>query len=330
MTGLGWTVVLGFAVTGLIAYGEGAATQPLRTNHECPVPADPNWTRQEIFVWNHVCVGADADFTSEPGYGGTIDPQQPAGLPNSRVLNSSFIETILLNEKYSGALTRLGVVIVGARFNEPIDLADANLGRDLTLKDSLLEKGANFRGLRSKHRISFSGSKIAGVLDMAELHAEQLDLSKSRITDGLIMNYIEATDGLFMDNGEFSKVDLRTARIGKEFDLTKVRITGELNMEGVVTTGGVFIGEGAEVKGPIYFVFGNCESFELAGGTFHQNIDLTGTRIANALVLKSRHGSTHWAGKPLLILRNVTADTVQDSPDSWPHKLDLVGFTYRT
>ncbi len=95
MTRTSWAVVLGLALSGLIADDKVAATQPLRTNHECPVPADPNWTRQEIFVWNHVCVGADADFTSEPGYGGTIDPQQPSGLPNSRVLSSSFIETIL-------------------------------------------------------------------------------------------------------------------------------------------------------------------------------------------------------------------------------------------
>jgi hypothetical protein len=32
----------------------------------------------------------------------------------------------------------------------------------------------------------------------------------------------------------------------------------------------------------------------------------------------------------LFNLRDVTADTIQDSPDSWPSKLDLVGFTYRT
>jgi len=161
---------------------------------------------------------------------------------------------------------------------------------------------------------------------MAELHAEQVDLSKSRVTGDLIMNYIEAKDGLFMDNGEFDNVELRTSRIGKEFDLTKSRIAGRLNMERMVATGGVFIGEGAEVEGPIYFVFGNCDSLELAGGTFHQDFDLTGTRIANALVLRSRHGPTHWVGNPLLILRNVTADTIQDSPDSWPLKLDLVGF----
>ena len=57
-------------------------------------------------------------------------------------------------------------------------------------------------------------------------------------------------------------------------------------MERLVANGGIFIGEGAVVEGPIYFVFGNCELLELSGGTFHQNLDLTGTRITNALVLE--------------------------------------------
>ena len=72
-------------------------------------------------------------------------------------------------------------------------------------------------------------------------------------------------------------------------------------MERLVANGGIFIGEGAVVEGPIYFVFGNCELLELSGGTFHQNLDLTGTRITNALVLELRHGPTHWVGNPLLI-----------------------------
>jgi hypothetical protein len=116
----GCAVVLGLAMTAFIADAKVAA-QVLPVNHECPIPADPNWTTQEKFVWSHVCVGADADFSLEPGYGGTVDPERPEGLPNNRVLTSAFIETVLLNEKYRHALTRLGVVIVGARFTEPVE-----------------------------------------------------------------------------------------------------------------------------------------------------------------------------------------------------------------
>ena len=94
----------------LIAGGEAAASPP--SNRECAVLPNPNWTTQETFVWSRVCVGLDADFTSEPSYGGVIDPHRPEGLPNDRILTSDFIETILLNEKYRHALTRIGVVIV--------------------------------------------------------------------------------------------------------------------------------------------------------------------------------------------------------------------------
>ncbi len=324
----GWAVAFAFVIIALIPDGKPAG-QSLRANHECPVPADPDWTPQETFVWNYVCVGDDADFNSEPGYGGAVEPQRPEGLPDNRVLTSRFIETLLLNEKYSRSLTRLGITIKGARFAEPIDLADANLKHNLTLRDSLLEKGANFRGLRSDHRISLSGSRILGTLDMTELHAEQIDLNRSQVIGDLIMNYSESNGGLFMDNGEFNNVELRTARISKEFDLTKAKITGELNMERTVVAGGVFMGEGASVAGRISFVFGRCDSLELAGGTFYQDVDLNGTRINNSLILQSRHGPTRWVGNSLLILRNVTADTIVDSPNSWPFKLDLVGFTYR-
>ena len=328
----GWLIVLGLGIAALVVDGKVAAQAP-SVDHQCSIIADPHWTKPEAFVWNNICVGMVADFNTEPGYGGAIDPKRPEGLPDSRVLTSAFIESVLLNEKYRqalSALTHLDVVIVGARFTDPIDLANANLGYDLSLNDSVLEKGANFRGLRSLHELSLRGSKISGILDMAELHTEQLDLSKSRVTGKLIMNYLEAGDGLFMDEGEFNDVYLRKARIEKEFDLSKAKIAGQLDMERMTVTGGVFLGEGAEVGGSIYFVFGKCESLELAGGTFHQNMDLTGTQITSELTLgSSRFGPAHWLGTPSLILRNVTADAIQDLSASWPTKVDLVGFTYR-
>ena len=330
-------------------------------------------------------------------------------------------------------------MIVGARFTEPIDLNNANLGFELSLNDSFLEQGAKFRKLRSERGISLSGSKVSQTLDMTELHIDQnlamsdegtyakvnlkgaqiggqfdlsrsrltdtlfmfelrvgqdlfmeeatfnnvnlqsahigwelslkgskvngnlemdglqvgslvmigqaqfadvsltgahvtkqLDLSKSQVTGSLKMNRLEAADGLYMDGGKFNDVDLRTARIGKELDLSQARVTGTLNMERVTVTGGVFLGESAEFDGSIYFVFGNCESLQLAGGIFHQNLNLTGTRITTELnVGMSRYGAATWPGTPALVLRNVTVDAIQDLPNSWPSTLDLVGFTYR-
>jgi hypothetical protein len=97
--------------------------QPIPSDGKCLVPADEQWTPQEKFVWERVCVGEIANFNyNAPGYGGNLDARKPEGLPSNRILRSSFLETILLKDKYRRALTRRGVLIVGARFAEPVDL----------------------------------------------------------------------------------------------------------------------------------------------------------------------------------------------------------------
>ena len=104
----------------------------------------------------------------------------------------------------------------------------------------------------------------------------------------------------------------------------------------------VDLGGGAEFKGTIVFIFGKVGgNLVLAGGTFDQNVDLTGTQIAGELRLGSSwrkpahwpvgswHPPTGWPGDSTLILRNARADAIQDLSNSWPDRLDLNGFTYR-
>lgn len=94
----------------------GEPTQPVPTDAHCRIATDARWTPQEVFVWNRACVGEIADFNTEPGYGGDLDPKRPEGLPDNRVLLSSFIETVLLTEKYRHALTRNGASYLGCSF----------------------------------------------------------------------------------------------------------------------------------------------------------------------------------------------------------------------
>ena len=140
---LGKCVLSLLALAASIAAHAASPLQPNPANGQCAVPADPAWTEQEKFVWVNVCIGKGADFNQEPGYGGDLDPKSPTGLPESCILRSSFIETILLKDGYRSALTRFGVRITGARFTETVDLRNAELQHDLWLDRSLLEKGAN-------------------------------------------------------------------------------------------------------------------------------------------------------------------------------------------
>jgi uncharacterized protein YjbI with pentapeptide repeats len=218
---------------------------------KCSVPADDHWKPQEQLVWKRVCSGDEANFNIEPGYGGDLDPKDPAGLPESRVLSSSFLATILLSDKYRPALTRRGVRITGARFTESVDLQNAELSSELWLDRSLFEKGADFSALRSTRRLTLYGSKIIGPLKMNELDLRgdlsiakaqftevqvpfahvggYLDLSESTVSEDLNMVGLQVDGYLSMNNAKFSRIDLTSARLSWLL-LDGARVAGLLNM----------------------------------------------------------------------------------------------------
>ena len=103
------------------------------------------------------------------------------------MLRSAFLETILLKDPYRRNLTRRGVTISGARFTEAIELEGAELQHRLVLGGSLLEKGADLNGLRSKFSIDLSGSKVVGTFQV---------------------NGLDLDADLFMRNGQFAAIDL--------------------------------------------------------------------------------------------------------------------------
>jgi uncharacterized protein YjbI with pentapeptide repeats len=245
MRGVSAFVVMALLVAPVCVRGEDVA-RPVPADGQCSIPADEHWTPQEQFVWSRVCVGEKADFNKEPGYGGDLDPKSPDGLPESRILSSGFLETILLRDKYRDALTRRGVRIGGARFTEVIDLENAELGHDLWLDKSLLEKGANLMALRTRHRITIDDSKVGGSLYMAEIHVDrdltmhselgEVDLENAQIGGGLDFSGSKVAKGL----------DLSYAQIGGKLDFTSAVVSGKLNMEAVQISGHLAMKEKAE------------------------------------------------------------------------------------
>jgi hypothetical protein len=229
--------------------------QPVPADGQCTVPADPGWTRQEQFVWLRICAGKEANFNKEPEYGGNLDPKS-AALPDSRILRPSFLETILLADKYRNALTRLGVHIYGARFTDPVDLRNADFSHDLWINGSLLEKGANLESLRSSRRVAFDDSKIVGAFDASRMRTDQdfsmhqavlvgnlslvrayvgneLDLSGTTVSGTVDMNTIDVGRTLYMGNkAHFNAINLVVAHIG-QVDLSGSTVTGYLNMDGI-------------------------------------------------------------------------------------------------
>jgi hypothetical protein len=346
------SVLLGLTAP-IVARGDDTP-QPVPANRQCSVPADPQWTPQENFVWQRVCVGEVADFNKGPNYGGNLDPKTPQGLPESRILRPAFLETILSDDKYRNILTRRGITIIGARLTNTLDLKNVQLRNEFELHWSILEKGANFSGLRSTYSISLTGSKITGPLVMEGLQVErnlnmramaqvggvrfvgayvggQLTLSGSQITSPLLMDELQVGQTLFMDGAQFGDVGLVNVHVGGQLNLVGSKVTGTIVIQGVQVYSTVHLSRGAEFDGPVSFIFSKVgQNVELAGGFFRQDVEFGGTQIDGELRLgRSDHGPARWSPNSMLTLRNTSVGALQDLPNSWPDKLDLNGFTYR-
>ncbi|WP_325733604.1 hypothetical protein [Bradyrhizobium sp.] len=250
----------------------------------CSVPADERWTPQEKFVWERICVGEVANFNEAPGYGGKLDPMNSADWPPSRILRPAFLEAILLNDPYRRALTRHGVVIVGARFVETIDLVGADLQHPLALDVSLVEKDANFSRLRSKHQIELAGSKVAGTVKLSALDLDAdlvlnrgefaaLDLTGAHVSGQVTLGGLKVAGdsrltglragSLFMGGGEFSQVNLGYAHVGF-LTLDAAKATGTLGMGSLRVD----------------------QTLSLDGGRFAE-VDLTGVRVGEHLLMRN-------------------------------------------
>ena len=277
----------------------------------CAVSADERWTPQEKFVWERVCVGEIANFNAAPGYGGKLDPTKPADWPQSRVLRPAFLETILLKDPYRRALARRGVIIVGARFVETIDLASADLQHPFALAFSLVEHDADFSRLKSRYELDITDSKVAGAV---KLNAVDLDAS------------------LVLTHGEFAVLDLTSAHVGGQVTLAGSKVAGDVRLGGL-RAGSLFMG-GAELSGVElayahvgFLTLDNTkatgrlhmsslrvdETLSLDGGRFAE-VDLTGLRVDQHLLMRDakfadvKLNSAHVGGFLSLVKSRVAGD----------------------
>jgi hypothetical protein len=247
--------------------GDGQA-QPVPLEHDCSVPAGVQWTAQERFVWARICVGDVADMNGMSGAGASFDPfKDDNSRDGSRILRSSFLETILLNDRYRRALTRLGVEIIGAHFVESLDLANGELAHALLFSNCLFDKGVNFTRLKSARLIGFFHSRIKGQFRMetaelgsalyiregAELDglalahtriSESLDLDGAKVIGALSMNDVQIGGSVFMRRGAFNDTSLRGSRVARDIDLSEAHVLSRLDMTDVQIGGSAFMRNG--------------------------------------------------------------------------------------
>ena len=311
-------MILLFAAFGVRAE---QSAQPIPADGQCPVAADEHWTAQEKFVWSRVCVGAVADFNAEPDYGGDLDPKRPEGLPDNRVLRSTFIESILLAGKYRNALTRNGVHIVGARFTDVLDLGHAELVHELWLDRCLLEKGADFAEARSTQRIFIDRTRASGPISMQDIMFEHdvtirrseltalsfnsghiggaLDLDSSKFTGALDFASLRLADNLDLSNSEFGDLIMEGANVNASIVLPGARSTGQLNLFGIEVGSHLVMNQG-EFKDVVVAAAHIHGHFGMPRAKITGMLNLTAVRVDGNLAISdtaTRNASGCWGSR---------------------------------
>jgi hypothetical protein len=341
---------LGIVILSL-SFGAEKAVQSMPATARCPVPPEDDWTSQEKFVWERVCVGEIADFNKEAAFGGKLDPRKLGTLPEDRILRQAFLDTILFDERHRSIIARRGVRIFGARFPELIDLQNAALQNELWLDGCLLEGGADLSWLKSTQPIAIRGSRVGDALNMYGLQVDSnvfldgseftdvtlvgatightLDLSGSSVSGTLDLDSLRVGVHLHMRDAELAEIVLHNAHVPSQLTLERSKVSGLLNMYGI-QVGKVLLmnnSEFAEVNLENAHIGGQLD---FSGSTFHQNVRLNGAHIGGALQFVSIDRAAQWSEHGILDLRNARADVIPSLSAPWPNKLDLNGLTYRS
>jgi uncharacterized protein YjbI with pentapeptide repeats len=271
---------------------------PALPGDSCQVEPRTIWSETEKWVWSQVCGGAIADL--HVPFGSGLDPRSPEGWTVERKLSSGFLETILLRDPWRGAIPRQGVHIIGAWFEEPVDLAGAEIAHQLSLEEARLTSDVDLRRIRTKSLVSLDGSAVVtGTLNMdgasigsdlfmragAEFGevilrgakiGEQLSLIGAKVGT-LNMDGASIGDALFMRAGaEFAEVILRAAKIAGQLDMTDAKVTDTLNMDSASIGNDLFMRFGAEFADVI-----------LVGAQIGGQLDMTDAKIAGTLDMDS-------------------------------------------
>jgi uncharacterized protein YjbI with pentapeptide repeats len=220
-----------------------------------------------------------------------------------------------------------------AEFAE-VDLTGARIGGALSLIGSRVTGKLNMNSLRVEQSLLMSDKAEFAEVELTSAHiGKQLDLNGSKVTGKLDMSSLYIEQHLIMSGkAEFADVDLMGADIGGNLELVESTVNGTLDCDSINVGRIVLLARGATFLGPISLIFAKIgRNLELAGGAFGNQVDITGARIGSELRLGSaRHPPATWQARSALILHNASVDTIQDSPQAWPDRLDLNGFNYQS
>jgi hypothetical protein len=282
--------------------------QPTLRDEKCRAVQQNIWTEQEKWVWKEVCQGRVADLHQREGR--HLLPNEKEGWPSTRILSSTFLESILIHQPFIGALPHRGVRINGAWFNSPIDLSDAVITKPMALNGCRFDEDVNLSRVETSHWISLAGSAFHGTLFMPRLQVrgslrlnanaffnkkvhlsgaiigDVLSIDNSTFADSLDVNSLQVGTNVFMhDGGKYHDVYLKSADIRGELFMAGSSFEGVLYTDGIKTHGTVFMYGNASF-GKVVLRGARIEGqLEMTGSTFNDTLDMDGLHV-DAIVLQ--------------------------------------------
>jgi len=331
-----WTIVL-FSIASLTIF----ISRPSTSAASCATTAHTAWTAAEKSVWiNSICLGKVANLLGQP--------------EEERKLSSQFLQMILLDDPWRSNIPRQGVRIIGAVFDQPVALDNADIEKVLWLEDCVFNEYVFFSHTRASRLISFDRSTfkkkihligiiVKSSLFMREILAhKRIELWSAEISSNLFfsgskiaaifMQLTHVLEDVVLEDAHVNYLQMSESKIGGSISIKSKNGSAAFNKVRLnnVRIGGRLVLKDIQIGTPLQAAFAEIAgSVQILGGVF-KGLEMTGTAIGGELKLMSgRNGRIQWSDTAELVLHNASARAIEIFGQQWPPKLDLRGFTYQ-
>lgn len=274
----------------------------------CPaVPAqtlgpdeERDWGLCERWAWSCIRRGLEVNFYVKDCFEQRSDASkvarkrfkyapyfEPERYKSSNALGARFLYTILTRKELVAELPTVGIRLVGAYFEETVNLENVTTDRNLVLDQSIFRKGLRFTNFKTERNLSLDGSNVRG----------RIYLLRAQVGGTL-----------FMEEGVYDLVDAGDARFGGSIDAPSSVFNAPFRLDRVKVEGKVsFIR--ARLTELTAFDTTIGSKLELRFANVRGRIDLTGSTIGGDLRMQRLKFGREVEGHPVLTCDWVLDDT---------------------
>jgi len=254
--------------------------QPPSSSESSPaaILEESSWTTVEAGVWRQLCQGA-ATLNVDPD----LLPSHLAFRSERRELRSSFLQTILSQDRYSSLLSRHGLRISGAWIRGRLNLSDLRLAHRLSLQRCRFEGAVDLSEMRVERAVSLKGSFFAESVNLSDTRIDgELSFWSSEFKSSLVAQNMRIAADLVLIAARCSDVDISKSSVNGQVQTTGACFRSHFDMQGIKVGSDVFLRRfdgrsidlsGAELAGQV----------DAANARIRKVFDMQGAKIAGDL-----------------------------------------------